>query len=100
MVLLLLLVMEDALVLPDTVPPKHVQTPPPSAPTMGTPTQYAQSAQMLMKVCYVHHGQIAPAVSTSLQTAQAARTVYAHLAVPEHIPLPPTLSLALRGPVA
>ena len=47
-----------------------------------------------------NRGPIAPAASTSLPTAQAAPTAPAPLAVLEHIPPPPTLSLAPRGQLA
>ncbi len=47
-----------------------------------------------------NRGPIALAASTSLPTAQPPPTVPAHLAEPEHIPPPPTLSLAPRGQLA
>ena len=48
----------------------------------------------------VNCGPIAPAASTSLRTAQAPQTGYAHLAVPEHIPPLPTKIHVHRGQIA
>ena len=45
-------------------------------------------------------GPIAPPASTSPRTAQAALTVFAAAAYPEHIPPAPTPSIAPRGPIA
>ena len=120
---------------PDCVRLLPALTPPPSAPTTGTPTRYAPPVKTPMLESYVHktvpqvikkqgllitraqhapvepitlygintvanRGPIAPPASTSLQTAQAARAVYAAAALSGSIPPPPTLSLAPLGPIA
>ena len=69
------------------------------------PTVYVHLAlpRLFLRVLTKIHariGQIAPPASTSLRTAQAARTVFAAAALSGSIPLPPTLFHAPRGPIA
>ena len=69
------------------------------------PTGYARLAvpEHILRLptkIHVHYGQIAPVASTSLQTAQTLRTVYAHLAALEHIPLTQMHSFAPLGQLA